>query len=309
MHHQTAFRFSAATIAFFASALFLASCATLPVGSKKHETDFSHYDKPLFDQVRDQIKAEVADRLGPGKNSRDRYFIIPFAYENKGNDPAFSHSFLSFVRFLADDKQPLLTPELETRNFKGREFEAFTISWLPEDFPENPNLRVFEGFGGVLIASRNTCPLSPGKSFDLSTTLGLAVTAKVAVGMWGPYEISEEGFNRGVERLRLLKSGALKYRADDRDYRKDKVAINCYHAMAGLDEPFPNGGFLDTGFKMWGLNGTMQVLREYTTKASNNGLLLESVDIENDVIGFVYAPSRNAGRIYNPFKRAYAYGK
>jgi len=25
--------------------------------------------------------------------------------------------------------------------------------------------------------------------------------------------------------------------------------------MAGLDELFPNGGFLDTGLKMWGLNG------------------------------------------------------
>ena len=78
--------------------------------------------------------------------------------------------------------------------------------------------------------------------------------------------------------------------------------------MAGLDDLFPDGGFLDSGIKMWGLNGTKQVLREYTTKANNKGLLLEPVDIENDVIGFVYAPSRNAGRIYNPFKSASAYG-
>ena len=34
---------------------------------------------------------------------------------------------------------------------------------------------------------------------------------------------------------------------------------------------------------------------------------LDPVDIENDVIGFVYAPGRKADRIYNPFTRAHAY--
>ena len=147
----------------------------------------------------------------------------------------------------------------------------------------------------------NKCPVSPGKSFDLPTTLTLAVHEQGAVGMWGPYEISKPGFDLGVKRLRLLETGTIKYRADDRGYRKRKEAINCFHAMAGLDELFPDGGFLDTGFKMWGLNGTKQVLLEYTTKASNKHLLLEPVDIEKDLIGFVYAPDRTERGVYDPF--------
>ena len=303
MHQKNISQIPAAVFACLAILqFFLSSCASIPIGNGRSKVDFSDYDTPLNDQVVSQIKEEVAERLGPDRNTKDRFFIIPFAYENKGNDPAFSHSFMSVIRVLADDKQPKLTPDLETRTYKGRNFEAFTISWLPEDFLENPNLCVFDGVGAMLIPSRNKCPLHPGKSFDLPTTLGLAVDAKVAVGFWGPYEISKEGFDVAVGRLRLLESGELKYRADDRGLREEKVAINCFHAMSGLEELFPKGGFLGTGFKMWGLNGTRQVLREYTEQASLKGFLLEPVDIKNDLIGFVYAPSRDGGRIYNPFK-------
>ena len=283
------------------SILFLAGCASGPAVPAGRHVDFANYDKTLTEQVTDHIKAKVTARLGEGKNPRDRYFIIPFAYENKGNDPAFSHSFLSVIRVFADGSQPTVSAGLKKRTYKGREFEAFTISWLPHDFPENPHLCVFKGIGAALVPSMNQCPVSPGKSFDLPTTLQLAVHEQGAVAMWGPYEISKPGFDLGVKRLRLLETGTIKYRADDRDYRKRKEAINCFHAMAGLDELFPDGGFLDTGFKMWGLNGTKQVLREYTTKASNKHLLLEPVDIEKDIIGFVYAPDRTEKGVYDPF--------
>jgi len=280
------------------SVLFLVGCASTPAG---RHVDFSNYDKTLTEQVTDQIKAKVGARLGQGKNLQDRYFIIPFAYENKGNDPAFSHSFLSVIRVFADDRQPQLDPGLTKRTYKGREFEAFTFSWIPHDFPENPNLCVFDGFGAVLVPSLNKCPLSEGKSFDRPTTLKLAVHEKGALGMWGPYEISKAGFDLAVQRLRLLEQGTIKYVADDRRYRKGLVAINCFHAIAGLHEPFPNGGIFGTGFKMWGLNGTRQVLLEYTTSDTHKGLLLEPVDIEKDLIGFVYAPDRAEKGIYDPF--------
>jgi len=283
------------------SGLILTSCASGPAGSAGRHVEFSNYDKPLTEQVTNCIKAKVTARLGAGKNPHDRYFIIPFAYQNKGNDPAFSHSFLSVIRVFADGSQPKFDAGLKKRSYQGREFEAFTISWLPHDFPQNPHLCVFEGFGAALVPSMNRCPLSEGKSFDLPTTLKLAVHEQGAVGMWGPYEISKPGFDLGVKRLRLLETGTIKYRADDRGYRKRKEAINCFHAMAGLDELFPDGGFLDTGFKMWGLNGTKQVLREYTTKASNKHLLLEPVDIDMDIVGFVYAPDRSENGVYNPF--------
>jgi hypothetical protein len=194
--------------------------------------------------------------------------------------------------------------------YKGRDFEAFTISWLPADFAENPHLCVFDGFGAVIVADWNKCPAVPGKSFDLPSTLKLAADAKVAVGMWGPYEISKPGFDLGVKRLRLLEKGEIKYRADDRGYRKRKEAINCFHAMASLDELFPDGGFLDTGLMMWGLNGTKQVLREYTTKrkrqrasCSNRWILTRT---SSDLFTRMNAVPKG---VYNPFYGGSAYRK
>jgi hypothetical protein len=68
---------------------------------------------PLYEQIVNRIKAKISNRLGEGRNTRDRYFIIPFAYENDGNDPEFSHSFMSVIRVFADDKQPRLTAGLK----------------------------------------------------------------------------------------------------------------------------------------------------------------------------------------------------
>jgi hypothetical protein len=152
----------------------------------------------------------------------------------------------------------------------------------------------------------------PGKSFDLRATLKLAADGQEAVGMWGPYEIAKPGFDLAVKRWDLLNSGELKYKADDRVTRKPPhpTAINCFHAMASVYDPFPNGGIFGTGFKMWGLNGTRRVLMEYTERAHNRGLLLEPVDIDKDLIGFVYAPHRQDEDIYDPFDhRVFAYHK
>jgi hypothetical protein len=276
-------------------------------GSPPRDVDFSNYDVSLYTQIVDHIKAKVSARLGEGNNTRDRYFIIPFAYEDRGNHPEHSHSFISVIRVLADNKQPKLTLGLEKRRYKNREFEAFTISWLPHDFMSNPHLCVFDGVGSRIIPQRNNCPVSAGRNFTLAETIKLAVDAKNAVAMWGPYEIKKAGFDLAVKRKRLLDGGTIKYRADDRLYRKDKVAISCFHAMAGLDELYPNGGLFGTGFKMWGLNGTARVLIEYTEKASNKHLLLEPVDVKKDRYGFVYAPARNGDVPYDPVRNASAY--
>ena len=262
---------------------------------------------PLYTQIVDRIKAKVSARLGEGSITSDRYFIIPFAYQDRENQPEYSHSFISVIRVLADNKQPKLTPGLETRKYQNREFEAFTISWLPHDFLSNPNLCVFDGPGSRIIPEKNKCPVSTGRNFTLAETIKLAVDAKNAVAMWGPYEINKVGFDLGVKRKHLLDGGTIKYRADDRLYQKDKVAISCFHAMAGLDELFPKGGLLGTGLKMWGFNGTARVLIEYTKKASYKGLLLEPVDVKRDRYGFVYAPTRNGKVPYNPVKNASAY--
>ena len=171
----------------------------------------------------------------------------------------------------------------------------------------NPHLCVFDGTGSRLFPKNNKCPISPGRNISLAETIKLAVDVKNAVVMWGPYEIRKKGFDLGVARKRLLDGGTIKYRADDRLYRKDKVAISCFHAMAGLDELFPNGGLFGTGFKMWGFNGTARVLIEYSEKASNKGLLLDPVDVDKDQSFFVYASTAGGPVPYNPAKHAAAY--
>ena len=293
---------------FFRTFILLLAVPIIAQGGLfQQDVDFSNYDVRLYTQIVERIKAKVSARLGEGNNTRDRYFIIPFAYEDRGNHPEFSHSFLSVIRVFADNKQPKLTPGVKLQRYRNREFEAFTISWLPQDFMSNPHLCVFDGAGSRLIPKRNKCPISPGRNFTLAETIKLAVDVKNAVAMWGPYEINKAGFDLGVKRKRLLDAGTIKYRADDRLYRKDKVAISCFHAMAGLDELFPNGGLFGTGFKMWGFNGTARVLIEYTEKARNKGLLLEPVDVKRDRYGFAYAPTRNGAIRYNPLRNASAY--
>jgi hypothetical protein len=288
-------------------ALLFSPCVPVHAGLLKGDVDFSNYDAPLFQQIVNRIKAKVAARLGKGANTQNRYFIVPFAYQNNRNNPEFSHSFISVIRALADGKQPRLTSGFRRGRFKNRDFEAFTISWVPHDFDTNPHLRVFEGVGSSVDPKMNKCPISVGRNFKLDETLKLAVNDKNVIGMWGPYEIKKEAFDLAVKRKQLLEGGTIGYRADDRLYRKDRVAINCFHAMAGLEELYPNGGFLGTGFRMWGINGTARVLIEYTNKVSNKGLFLEPVDIKKDLYGFVYAPERNSRGLYDPFPNASAY--
>jgi hypothetical protein len=290
-------------------ALLLGPCVLVPPGLPKGDVDFSNYGAPLCRQVVDRIKAKVAARLGEGVNARDRYFIVLFAYQDKRNNPEFSHSFISVIRVLADRKQRNLTSRFTQGRLKNGDFESLTISWLPYDFDTNPHLRVFEGFGSLLDPKMNKTANSIGRNFTLKKTLKFAVNVKNAVGMWGPYEIKKEAFDLAAERKQLLDGGTIGYRADDRLYHKNRIAINCFHAMAALEKLYPDGGFLGTGFRIWGINATARVLIEYTKKDSNKGLLLEPVDTKKDLYGFVYAPERNSHGLYNPFPNASVYFK
>src|SRR5258708_5499557 len=288
-------------------ALVFSPCVPVHAGLLKSDVDFSNYNAPLVQQIVNRIKAKVTARLGKGPNREHRYFIVPFAYQDQGNNPEFAHSFLSVIRVLADGKQPSLTSGFRRHRFKNRDFEAFTISWMPHDFDTNPHLRVFEGVGSLVVPGWNQCPISLGRNFRLDQTLKLAVNDKNAVGMWGPYEIKKEAFNLAVKRKQLLDRGTISYRADDRLYRKDRVAINCLHAMEGPDGLYSDGGLLGTGFRIWGINGTARVRIEYTNEVSNKGLLLEPIDMKKDLYDVAYAPSRNSRGLSDPFPNASAY--
>jgi hypothetical protein len=287
-------------------ALFFSLCVSVDAGLLKADVNFSSYDVPLYEQIVNRIKDKVAARLGEAANKKDRYFIVPFAFQDRRIKPQLSHSFISVIRVFADGKQPSLTPGFRHGRYKNRNFEAFTISWVPHDFDTN-GVCVFDGFGSRLFPTWNKCPIVVGRNYRLDETLKVAINDKDSVGMWGPYEIRKEAFDLGVQRKLLLDRGTIRYKADDRITRKDRVAINCFHAMANLQELYPNGGFLGTGFRMWGINGTARVLIEYTKSTRNLGLLLEPVEIKKDLYGFVYAPAQNSGGLYNPFPNASAY--
>src|SRR3982751_5414705 len=106
--------------------LVLLCTLSLVVETSASSADFSNYDTPLYDQVVNRIKANIAPRLGKGPLKKERYFMIPFAYEDKGNHPEKSHSFITVIRVFATDKPAKETPELPTRAYKGWEIEAFT---------------------------------------------------------------------------------------------------------------------------------------------------------------------------------------
>src|SRR4029077_14513548 len=137
---------------------------TLPIVAQA-DVDFSNYDVPLYTQIVDRIKAKVSARLGEGSNTRERYFIIPFAYKDRGNQPEFSHSFISVIRVLGDNKHPKLTPDLKLRRYKHREFRAVTITWLPHDFLTKPHLCVLDEPGSRVSPEKNKCPISIGRNF------------------------------------------------------------------------------------------------------------------------------------------------
>jgi hypothetical protein len=107
----------------------------------------------------------------------------------------------------ADKKQQKFTPGLKRGKYQNRNFEAFTISWLPRDFGTNPHLCVFDGLCSRVDPKRNKCPISDGKNFTLPETLKLAVNEKVAVGMWGPYEVRKVAFDLGVGRRNYWMEG------------------------------------------------------------------------------------------------------
>src|SRR5260370_37852715 len=167
------------------------------------------------------------------------------------------------------------------------------MRWGPQDFGTNP-VCVVDGFGSRIFPTWNRSPIVVGRNFRLDETLKVALNDKSSVGLWGPYEIRKAAFDLGVKRKLLLDRGTIKYKADDRLTRKDQGAINCFHAMANLEELYPNGAFLGTGFRMSGINSTARVLIEYTNAVRDKGLLLEPVDIKKDLYGFVYAPARNS---------------
>ena len=65
---------------FLIAVLILRLSFVAKAGLLQQDPDFSNYDVPLYEQITNHIKAKVLARLGERRNTRDRYFIIAFAY-------------------------------------------------------------------------------------------------------------------------------------------------------------------------------------------------------------------------------------
>ena len=131
-----------------------------------------------------------------------RYFIIRFRLRKQRERPGiFALIHVGHPRF-GDSRQPKTTAGLQARKFKNHEFEAFTISWLPHDFLQIPTSAFLRDLAPCLSHRGTSARCRWGKTSRLPEyDRRLAVHDKVAVCVWGPYEIHPEAFDLAGEAL------------------------------------------------------------------------------------------------------------
>ena len=128
----------------------------------------------------------------------DAYYVVVFGSQRILHQPAYSHSFGTFVHTCAD----------------GR-LEYFTISWLPVEGKVRP------------YALRP----ETGKNWALGETLDLCRANRMITGRWGPYQIDCDLWNRALRQKERLEGGDVLYQASDRG-ALDGVVSNCIHALS-----------------------------------------------------------------------------
>jgi hypothetical protein len=152
------------------------------------------------------------------------YFMIVFASEGELTRQA--HTFATFIK--ASDNGEARDGYRGSNSRDSRAnwlFESHTISWMPATL----DIRLIRR----PEAGRN---LNLGQSLELARSIGARVTA------WGPYRIRKELYERALEQITRLESGAVAYKALDGRFRPD-IATNCFHAVSDIVD----GELLNTG--------------------------------------------------------------
>ena len=232
---------------------------------------FAAASEPLKKLIVGRMMSAVDKELLSETNKGSHFFMTVFSYQDKGNHPEASHTFATFI---------------EIDQFGKRKIS--TISWLPEDFKKNYKLCVFKGQLWP-IEGMNECKAVRGKNYSLDETLGFAARGKRKVGMWGPYEIQKTLYQQAQNRIKVLESNSIMYAADDRYTRKQGVAVNCLHAVSDLGGTrSERGGFLGTGWGVWGFSGTIQILKHFNKNSDT--WLAKNKKIERNIFhAFVYS--------------------
>lgn len=148
--------------------------------------------------------SEAALEAAPA-SEETRYYAVVFGMEDGPNTAAGSHSFATYIRTSA------------------ARFDVTTISWLPASYRGTVCVDLFH----------LRCPPERGHVFTLEETLALGRNRRIA--MWGPFEIRAELYERAVAQERRLKSGAIRYVANDFGLAQSAwPAINCVHALTNV---------------------------------------------------------------------------
>jgi hypothetical protein len=138
--------------------------------------------------------------------AQESYYVIVFGSQQTPPRATYSHTFAIFVRVCHSCNSP-----------EGRTVESHIISWMPRTL----DIRVH----AVLP--------EPGVNLDLDSTMRWAMATCQRTSMWGPYQIERDLYCRAMERLALLQSGKVRYKAIDTGYPLSIVS-NCIHAVSGI---------------------------------------------------------------------------
>lgn len=137
-------------------------------------------------------------------SANDRYYLLMFGSNRIPKEPNYSHTFATFVHVRKDPCD---------RSYQIKSVR--TISWLPKS---------------LVVRTRALLP-EKGANFDLHFTLDYVLSSKQRVSLWGPLEIEKKLYDEGIDQVRYLESGRVKYKAVDSGYRNSRVS-NCIHAVS-----------------------------------------------------------------------------
>ena len=148
---------------------------------------------------------------GSGASARggEFYYEMIFGSQNSPKQFKYSHTWATFIRVVGEG------PDVNTYAI-----EAHTISWMPKSLD-------------VKVLSRRP---EPGVNLDLYQTLAVVGGQGQSVTMWGPFITRKELYDRSLEVLKIMASGAPEYRAIST--QRDLLISDCIHAVAAVDSVF-----------------------------------------------------------------------
>jgi hypothetical protein len=143
--------------------------------------------------------------------AEERHYVIVFGSQSSPRLPRYTHTWATFVKATCEAQDPN----------KSRINESFTISWLPAD--------------GTVRSLR--LHSQPGVNLDLGATL--AHVERERVSEWGPFQISQQLYDRALDRKAELESGSVRYKAIDPNLGpRARYVSDCIHAITDLDPDY-----------------------------------------------------------------------